>query len=440
MQSHIVVGLAFGDEGKGSWVDHLVRKHNIRTVVRFNGGAQARHHVTTKDGRTYGFSQFGSGTFVPSVRTLLSRYMLIEPLSAVAELQSLHGLGTDRSLDMLLISGDAPIIPYSNVLLNRIMETGRGSTRHGSCGLGIGLTQGDVEILGPDALYAKDLVVPSVLREKLAEAFDRAKVGAREWESEASGSFLRELHSIDVDEYAEMLETFAEQVNIISDEESLEVIAKESCVFEGAQGVLLDQYQGFFPHCTRSTTTPENARRLLTEAGFKGDVLTHGLLRAYGTRHGAGPFPTEDATLSIPACDNTTGAWQGVFRIGWFDAVLARYALQLVGEIDHLAITNLDRLDGQQFANVASGYANIDRRWCDPATHTLSSVCSYEESRIRTEALLAAQPIYEQCSGWENATDLISQEKYIDALEAHIGHKITALSRTKDHEKIYRAT
>lgn len=156
-RADLVIGLGFGDEGKGSWVDHLVRAHGARLVVRFNGGAQAGHQVITGDGRSHIFAQFGSGTFVPGTETLLSRFMLVEPQALLKEATVLQQKQVEHPLGLISVSEDAPVVGPYNRLLNRITEQYRGNSRHGSCGFGIGTTQQDVETLGERALYVRDL-------------------------------------------------------------------------------------------------------------------------------------------------------------------------------------------------------------------------------------------------------------------------------------------
>ena len=131
-----------------------------------------------------------------------------------------------------------------------------------------------------------------------------------------------------------------------------------STVFEGAQGVLLDQDWGFPPYYTWSDTTAGNALALLETADFSGTSQVIGALRSYSTRHGAGPFPTEDAALTAALSDptNPTNAWQGDFRVGWFDLCLARYALEAAGRIDALALTCLDRFPQNETPKVGVGY------------------------------------------------------------------------------------
>lgn len=436
MSSYIVTGMAFGDEGKGSWVDHLCRLHNIKTVVRFNGGAQALHHVTTPEGVTHGFSQFGSHSFLPGAKTLLSRFMLIEPITLLREAGELQQKGVHSPLRTLFISAKAPIIPYSNVLLNRAMESFRGAERHGSCGLGIGLTQRDVELFGDQALYAGDLQKPLVtLVEKLQFLHGRAVTEVAEWESTASASFVRELRQFDVEQYAKLLQDFAARVRIIPEAAFLSIIRRERCVFEGAQGVLLDQWQGFFPHCTRSTTTTANALELLSDAGSTREVFRYGLFRAYGTRHGAGPFVTE-ADVPVAPCDNSLGEWQGVFRHGWFDVVAARYALQL-SPVDGVVLTNLDRLDRLDLLQVATSYQGMSSQFYDHSNEVLRPVSGYEVSKERTKELFVTTPQYQSFRGWKSGSDA-TQEEYIRAVESMIAAPIVALSRRKDHKKIYR--
>lgn len=439
MHSHIVVGLAFGDEGKGSWVDHLSRRHTINTVVRFNGGAQALHHVTTEAGVTHGFAQFGSHSFIPGAKTMLSRYMLIEPIQLMLEAAELVQKGVNAPLRRLFINSEAPIIPISNVLLNQIMELARGSARHGSCGLGIGLTQRDIDEGNKPVIRAGDLLNRVLVRAKFREHLALTQKEVQQW-PKASGTApykqLCQMTDAQIETYIDRYCGLAQLATIVPEAAFLSVLRRTPAIFEGAQGAMLDQYQGTFPHCTRSTTTPANAEQLLQDAGFSGQVTRHGLFRAYGTRHGAGPFPTEDAALLVPQCDNAVGQWQGVFRTGWFDAVLARTALEF-SVVDEVVVTNLDRLDGLGALQVATGYRGLDSSFYNEATRSLVPVTDYEQSAKRTEALFSAQPHYESLAGFVSAED-VNHEHYLRFIEQEIGQPIKALSRRKDHHKIYR--
>jgi adenylosuccinate synthase len=129
-------------------------------------------------------------------------------------------------------------------------------------------------------------------------------------------------------------------------------------IFEGAQGVLLDEWRGFHPHTTWSTTTLANADALLAEAGYDGTLSRVGITRAYATRHGAGPMPSEDAALTaaLPDARNGLHPWQQGFRAGWLDLVLLRYAVEVVGRLDGLAVTCLDRVGALPELQICHGY------------------------------------------------------------------------------------
>ncbi|CCH31690.1 adenylosuccinate synthetase [Actinosynnema sp. NPDC047251] len=345
----IVVGLGFGDEGKGAVVDALCRDGSVSAVVRFNGGAQAAHNVVA-DGRHHTFSQFGSGTLA-GVPTLLSRHVLVEPIALAAESRELAALGVADPLGLVSVDARALLTTPLHVAANRAREDARGAGRHGSCGKGIGETvwyslladarPGDVvehqEVLGTpgEAPRVGDCASPGVLRRKLDAL-------ARFYEPLVGDGFR-------VDELVELYRAFADAVRVVDGDEVGRLADRGRVVFEGAQGVLLDETHGFHPHTTWSTVTPRNARELL--GGRPARVL--GVTRTYQTRHGAGPLPTEDAAVleRFPERHNGTGAYQGAWRAGHLDAVLLRYAIGLCG-VDALALTHLDARD----LSVASAY------------------------------------------------------------------------------------
>ncbi|GAA5076799.1 adenylosuccinate synthetase [Nocardia iowensis] len=329
-RSHIiVVDLGFGDAGKGATVDWLCSAEaglGVAAVVRFNGGAQAAHNVIA-EGRHHTFAQFGSGTF-SGVPTLLSRHMLVEPIALAGEARQLAALGVPDPLSLLRIDGRALLTTPIHIAANRAREDARGSSRHGSCGRGIGETAWYA--LEHDAPTVSDCLHPKVLRVKLQAL--AAHYGPLIAPSEHRYEPIADL----VDMYSE----FALAVRIVGGEQLARFARRGRLVFEGAQGVLLDEWRGFHPHTTWSTVEPRNAHAMLAEIGTTGDVL--GVTRTYMTRHGAGPLPTEDPTRHLPEPHNTTGRYQGEFRSGHFDPILLRYAIAVSGGIDGLAITHLD--------------------------------------------------------------------------------------------------
>lgn len=331
MSEHlIVVDLGHGDAGKGTVVDHLCATGRAAAVVRFNGGAQAAHNVVTADGRHHTFAQFGSGTFTPGVRTHLSRFMLLDPLALAAEADHLRTLGVTDALDRLTVDRDALLTTPYHRAANHARETARGAARHGSCGMGIGETAA-YALAHDDAPRAGDCLAPARLRLRLA--------AVRDW---YLAGFPGGPRVPDLEDCVRAFTAFAGRVAIVGGGHLHRLLRDGPVVFEGAQGVLLDEWHGFHPYTTWSTTTFANAETLLAEAGRTATRL--GVLRAYATRHGPGPFVTEDPALTadLPDPHNGTGRWQGVFRVGHLDAVTLRYALEVTGGVDALALTHLD--------------------------------------------------------------------------------------------------
>jgi adenylosuccinate synthase len=167
-----VVDLAYGDCGKGSIVDFLTRHHSAHTVIRFNGGPQAGHNVVTPDGRDHTFSQFASGTFIPATRTLLSRFMLIEPYALLNEAAHLSAIGINDALSRLLIDQHCPVITPPHQAANRLRELARGDKPHGTCGLGIGELMQDTLDHPQLMLRASDLADAAVVRKRLSVIAD----------------------------------------------------------------------------------------------------------------------------------------------------------------------------------------------------------------------------------------------------------------------------
>lgn len=338
----IVAGLAYGDEGKGSIVDYLVRKHGACAVVRYNGGAQAGHRVVLPDGREHVFAQFGSGTLRSGALTHLSRFMLVEPLGMMNEYAHLRELGAGDAFLRTSIDELAPIITPFHIETNRILEYSRGEKRHGSCGLGIGETIEDLKELGKDMLFAGDLKDISMLRKKMSVIRDRKLAKVRGLLKDGEWEYGNEIIDWCVERYSE----FVKKALIVEGDYLRSILSRGNVIFEGAQGMLLDPNFGVRPYVTKTDITFRNALTLLTEAGFNGELTRVGVVRGYLTRHGAGPFATEDEKLTqlLPDRSNPENEWQGKFRVGHFDAPLIKRTLGAIGGVDELAITNLDRL------------------------------------------------------------------------------------------------
>ena len=397
----VTVDLGFGDAGKGSIVDYLTRLHAAHTVVRFNGGAQAAHRVVDVDGRVHVFSQFGSGTLA-GAGTHLSRFMLLDPLAMAAEAAHLQTLGIADPFAHTTVDEDALLITPFTRAVNRLRELARRRQRHGSCGVGIGETVIDALQYGEQVPRAGDLGNLDKLCEKLRFVRDlnlRKLAGFAHQLPEdevvaVEQSVLLEDDSVDwlLAQYAML----ARRVRIVTGGYLHDLLRQAGTVlFEAAQGVLLDEWRGFHPHTTWSTTTTANADLLLAAADFAGPVMRLGITRAYTTRHGAGPLVTEDPMLNqaLPDAANLFGEWQQGFRVGWLDAVLLRYARDVVGPLDGVAVTCLDRLADLNEVKICRRYNQepfvVDRIQPSANSHDLAY-----QSQI-TQALARCSPIYE---------------------------------------------
>lgn len=388
----LCVGMAFGDEGKGSCVDFLTRQHKAHTVVRFNGGAQAAHNVVTDDGRHHTFAQFGSGTF-EGARTFLSRHMLVNPIAMLAEAKHLGTLGVANPLDLVTIDEEAVLTTPFHMAANRLREMRRNNARHGSCGMGIGETARLAET-GKDMLTirAKDLYKLVDLEQKL-EVIQSYLEGELTFldEMPQTDDVVRERALLEdermIQDTVGWFANFRNNVTITGGEALDDLLRRGTTIFEGAQGVLLDRQYGFFPYVTRSHTTFKNALDLLS--AFKGQTMKLGILRTYTTRHGAGPFPTEAPDLKFPEGHNRSDdPWQQNFRVGYFDFVMARYALDVLGGVDEIVMTHMDRLP--MTPTVCSGYFQ------SPGVEvTRVNPVGIEGDETITKALLEARAVYE---------------------------------------------
>lgn len=348
----VVVGLGFGDEGKGTIVDYLTATEEVDFVLRFSGGPQAAHNVVTADGRHHTFSQFGAG-LLNGTKTILTKYMLVNPTNMVNEGEALEEITGEDPFNSVLISENALLITPWAVAYNQIEEMRRGTDAHGSCGQGIGITQKfaldypDLALRVGDLLLDRDSFVAkaTMVQELLLAEYGRP---GKELFMKMNGYVRTDLHRTPGNVHGLFTYSFLDYKKplIVTDDEILELVKDSNCVWEGSQGVLLDEWKGFHPYTTWSTTTSQNALQLLSEAGVpREDVEVVGVTRTYHTRHGAGPFPTEDSSLAadLPEQHNAAGVFQGGWRVGALDLSLLYYAIEADGEIDSLAVTHLDR-------------------------------------------------------------------------------------------------
>ncbi len=360
----IVIGLGFGDEGKGAITDYLVDRFGIGTVIRFNGGSQAAHNVITPDGISHTFSQFGSGTLIKEARTFLSRQMLVDPYSLLEEEFVLKQKGILDAMKLLTIDPNCVIITPFHKMVGQMEEVSRGKRRFGSTGKGVGEAVLSFTNDKEGTLILKDFFSKKILSKKLEihylNQFKKAfSILAKTKSPLASKICLYFKNKYNLNQLFNFYEGFAKSYSksIDSKGNHLQTLlkSKSSLLLEGAQGVLLDPEFGFFPYITKTKTTLGYAQNLLKS---KRKPTCIGVLRAYSHRHGAGPLPTESILLSkkIKEEHNLDNPWQGEFRIGWLDLVLCRYAIKINPGIDSIALTCLDQLSGLSKIKVCIEY------------------------------------------------------------------------------------
>ena len=419
MTNVVVVGSQWGDEGKGKIVDWLSEQADI--VVRFQGGHNAGHTLVV-EGVTYKLSLLPSGVVRQGKLSVIGNGVVIDPHALLEEIDRLMGQGVEVTPQNLRIAENATLILPLHQELDAFRESADALTRVGTTRRGIGPAYEDK--VGRRAIRVMDLAEPLTLRSKIERLL-------------AHHNALRRglgLTPVDADATQERLESVAPRVLPYMDSvwSLLDQKRREGkrILFEGAQGALLDVDHGTYPFVTSSNTVAAQAS---TGSGLGPGALGYvlGICKAYTTRVGEGPFPTEQKN-AIGQLIGERGREFGTVtgrprRCGWFDAVLVRQAVRTSG-INGLALTKLDILDGLTELEVCVSY-RLDGREIDylPAS---------EHAQARVE------PVYETVEGWQAETararswaDLPAQAiKYVRRIEELIGCPVALLSTSPDRE------
>ncbi|MDC9834656.1 adenylosuccinate synthetase [Rhizobium binxianense] len=356
-QAQAVIGALYGDEGKGLMVDRLAAATPAAVVVRSNGGAQAGHTVVGEAGARHVFHHIGSGSFAGAA-SHFSRFFVAHPMLLLDELAALDALDVKPD-----ISSDprASVTTPFDVIINQALELARGAARHGSCGLGFGET---VERnLRPEfALSTKDLF-RSDLHDRLVFIRDAwvpvrlAALGITALPADLAAALADETT---IARFEADCAAYLDRVTLWPDRRLCE---RGAVIFEAAQGLLLDQDGGGFPHVTRSNTGLSNMLAISAEAGITELNATYAT-RCYTTRHGAGPLKGEISALpGIKVVDptNAPNEWQGSLRVAPLDLGVLRDAIAHDLALERggitvsagLAVTCLDQAD--------DGFAVTDR-------------------------------------------------------------------------------
>ena len=412
MSSLTVLGCMWGDEGKAKIVDFLGANANV--VARFQGGANAGHTIVLQ-GKKYVFHTVPSGILYPQTKCVIGAGTVIDPFGLRDEMRSLMDQDIDFS-GRLFIDERAGLVLPLHKKLDSLKEEKRGAGKIGTTGKGIGPAYADQA--SRNGLRFGDLCHPDWLRERLAALYESHGL---KWENPDD-----ELSALQ--EVWEFLAPFAAHADVLVRQWYLE---GERILFEGAQGSLLDLSFGTYPYVTSSNTISGSTS---VGIGFPPRWLdkTLGIYKAYATRVGEGPFPTEifDATAdAIRKAGNEFGATTGrPRRIGWFDAVAARYTASLNG-LSAIAVTLLDVLGGLEELKICTGYWLDGQKLPGYAFHPLE--------------LAKIQPEYLTLPGWDDDLGAIrslealpaNAQDYLEAIQDLVEAPIEVVSVGKDREQ-----
>jgi adenylosuccinate synthase len=420
--SLMIIGGQWGDEGKGKVVDLL--SGGFAAVVRYNGGNNAGHTVRFAD-RHFALHLVPSGIIHPGVTCYLASGMVIDPTGLVGEMDRLVSEGIDIG-GRIVVSPRATLILPTHRALDAAREGMRGAGKIGTTGRGIGPAYQD--------RAQRRALRGHVLADEPALRRHRAMELMEQHNHELEVLFGAE--PVDLDDAMTELERVAERLGPMVSEVGPALrrheAAGEAMLFEGAQGVFLDLAWGTYPFVTSSSCLPGFAA---ASCGISPKLLgpVIGVMKAYATRVGSGPFPTE---LSDPTGDRIRerGAEYGTTtgrprRCGWFDAVAARFAVEVSG-IDAIALTKLDILDGFDEIRVATAYRLPD----GSTTETFPADAEVAEQ---------LEPIYETVPGWSAPTEGVTSENdlpgealdYLRYLEERIGAPIAVISNGPRREE-----
>ncbi len=419
MTNVAVIGSQWGDEGKGKVVDWLSERAHV--VVRFQGGHNAGHTLVI-DGVTYKLSLLPSGIVRPNKLSIIGNGVVIDPYALLSEIESVSKLGVIVTPENLRIAENAPLILPVHRKVDQMAEAIRGKGKIGTTGRGIGPAYEDK--VARRAVRVCDLADPDLLREKIENllVYNNALL-------QAAGAPPMNVDEIltPLLEVAPKILSFSTPVWLLLDKLKRE---GKRILFEGAQGIMLDVDHGTYPYVTSSNTLAGTAT-IGSGIGMGGIGYVLGITKAYTTRVGSGPFPTEltDAIgAKIGKIGNEFGTVTGrPRRCGWFDAVLVRQAVKICG-ITGIALTKLDILDGFETIKICVGYKHK------------GVLYDYLPASMKIQA--EVEPIYEEMSGWSESTqgkrswvDLPAQAiKYIRRIEELIECQVALLSTSPKRE------
>ena len=413
----VIIGTQWGDEGKGKVVDWLTER--AAGVVRFQGGHNAGHTLVI-GGRKQVLRLIPSGMLRPGVRCYIGNGVVLSPQALLQEIDELEAAGVDAGSRLRVSNACTLILPY-HVALDRAREAKRGDAKIGTTGRGIGPAYEDK--VARRALRAADLLAPERFRTRVAEVLDLHNFMLKHY----LGAEPLDPSQV-ADEALALAPRLAPMLTDVPAELAAAMSGGQSLLFEGAQGALLDVDHGTYPYVTSSNCV---AGAAAAGAGVAPSSLHYvlGIVKAYTTRVGSGPFPTElqdDVGRHLAQVGKEFGSVTGrPRRCGWFDAPALKRSIELNG-IGGLAVMKLDVLDGLETVRLCTAY----RRGNELLPMLPAGA----------DALAECQPVYEDLPGWTTSTvgarswaDLpVNAQRYLQRLSEVAGAPIDMVSTSPD--------
>lgn len=407
MSAFIVLGAQWGDEGKGKMTDYLAEEANV--VVRFQGGNNAGHTVVVGD-KEYKLHLIPSGILYEDKLNVIGNGVVVDPKALFEEINYLEGVGVKVTPEKLIVSDRAHLIMPYHKTLDKLKEEARGKNDIGTTGKGIGPCYTDkFERCG---IRVCDLMHKDVFAEKLKENIEMKN----EYITKVLGGEALNYEEV-LKEYLEFGEKLRPFVQDTSVRVYNDIKANKTVLFEGAQGMLLDIDYGTYPYVTSSNTT---AGGVASGVGIGPNMITNavGITKAYTTRVGKGPFPTEliDETGDwIREKGHEYGVTTGRSRrCGWLDLVIVKTAARVSG-LTSLAVTKIDTLAGLEKIKVCVGYKFND------------TVIDYFPASL--EDLANCEPIYEEFDGWD---DSVADVRSYDELPENVKKYLNRIAEFTD--------
>lgn len=426
MSAFVVLGAQWGDEGKGKMTDYLAEEAEV--IVRFQGGNNAGHTVEVGD-KQYKLHLIPSGILYDNKLNIIGNGVVVDPKALFTEIDYLEGEGVKVTPEKLIVSDRAHVIMPYHKILDKLKEKARGKNDIGTTGKGIGPCYTDK--FERSGIRVCDLIKENIFKEKLKENID----SKNKYIVNVLGGEELNYNEI-LSEYLELAERLKPYVQDTSVRLYDEIKQDKTVLFEGAQGMLLDIDYGTYPYVTSSNTT---ACGVASGSGIGPTMVTNavGIAKAYTTRVGKGPFPTE--------LDNEIGGWirekgheYGVTtgrsrRCGWLDAVILKTTVRVSG-LTSICVTKIDTLAGLEKLKICVGYKFNDK------------VIDYFPASL--DDLAKCEPIYEEFDGWsEEVANARSYDelpenakKYLTRIEELTGTKISIVGVGPRRDQTIRVT